>query len=188
MAELNKSTGDTFTATDCDAIDQQMVVQTTSDRTGVEGRLQARTDLDQVQVYTGSVWRPAIDYGTPATWTPTVTQSGTVTCTVNTATYFEFGSLVVAWFMLTVTGSGTVGNNVSVSLPVTSATSTSQPVGPGYVDDASGPLKYAGSWVLGSTTTVLLDVHAGATGTFGTSPAIALAASDVIRGQLIYYR
>ena len=192
MAELNKSASDTFTASDCDSIDQQMVVQTTSDRTGVEGRMQARTDLDQIQVYTGSAWRVLCDYGTPSTYTPSVTQSGAVTVTVNGASYEEAGSFVHVWLDLAVTGSGTTNNNVTVSLPITMSPSFGGCYGTGVIYDASAGNRYLCGIERVSSTTIGFAVHitdgSAASGLWGKAPNLALASGDVIRAEIRYWR
>lgn len=58
-----------------------------------------------------------------ATWTPVVTQSGAVTKTVTYAKYVQFGKFVMAQCLLAITGSGTTANDISITVPVTAATS-----------------------------------------------------------------
>ena len=69
-------------------------------------------------IVTGQKWTAAIANQIGAaweTWTPTVTQSGSVTCTVTYAKYAQIQKLVVASAYLTVTGTGTANNPVLVS-------------------------------------------------------------------------
>ena len=53
-------------------------------------------------------------------WTPTLTQSATVTATA-TCGHIRAGKLVVAYYHGAVTGAGTAGNAVELALPVTAA-------------------------------------------------------------------
>ncbi len=123
----------------------------------------------------------------PSTWTgytPVLTQPGTVTATVTSARYSRSGALVVVSIYLTVTGTGTASNLVSVSLPVTAVGPAGIVVGSGFIFDASAALIYAGSASLGSTTTVAITLNASTgspAGVPGSGFIAALASSDQIR-------
>lgn len=119
-------------------------------------------------------------------YTPTLTQSTTVTKTVTYARYVKYGRLVVVQVSLACTGSGTSSNAVLVGLPATAATSNII-VGTFYLVDATGPTVYIGAAALASTGTV-----AGvANGTNGNALGVAgftaaLASGDAVFMSIAY--
>ena len=123
-------------------------------------------------------------------YTPTLTQSATVTKTVTYAKYFQVGKIVVVVWDLAVTGAGTANNAVLVGLPVTAASAATKPVGGGMINDASVPTNITGLPYLNSTTTFgYLDTTAAANvvlGQTGAAFAAALASPDAVRGFAIY--
>lgn len=127
-----------------------------------------------------------------AGWTsyvPTLTQSATVTKTVNYANYYKVGRLVVVEGSLGVTGSGTGANGVIVGLPVVAVYAGSfMVVGSGYINDSSAAIVYCGVAALTSTATVAFYPTTNASGTFlGQSGfSAALAAGDVVSYSLAY--
>ena len=123
-------------------------------------------------------------YGAWSTYVPTLVQSGTVTTTVTRASYKKIGFLVHVDVVLTVTGSGTTGNAISVGLPVT-ATSLTDLVGTGLVFDTSAGLNYWASSYAGTTTTVQL-YDSNTRLAIGVDPAFALASGDVVHVHGFY--
>lgn len=121
-------------------------------------------------------------------YTPTLTQSGTVTATVNFAKYVDVGNIRFIDVSLSVTGSGTGSNVVTVSIP-SSAASTGATVGSGYFYDtsASGYLTFIVETA--SSTTVKFMASGGGTSTnkdflgAGTPFQSALASGDLIKFQ-----
>lgn len=71
-----------------------------------------------------------------ADYTPTLTQSATITKTVNWARYTKFGKLVYGSIKLTASASGTANNKIIVDLPV-SASSNNYIIGTMNYYDAS---------------------------------------------------
>lgn len=121
-----------------------------------------------------------------SSWTPTVTQSGAVTKTVNLAKYISAGKLVIARAKLTMTGSGTGFNPITISLPVTSAT-TGEDVGSGALYDLSTTTTYPGLWqIVTSTTISMYRTDVSFTGFAGQDPNIALASGDILRFDILY--
>lgn len=118
-------------------------------------------------------------------YTPTLTQSSAVTKTVDYASYLQIGQLVIASLRLSVTGAGTGGNSVTVGLPVTAA-STLIYVGSGAVFDSSTSTNYVGTWLSLTTTTAILVGDWSGQNAWGSTPSIALASGDSIRGYLMY--
>ncbi len=128
-------------------------------------------------------------------YTPTVTQSGTVTTfSTNTARYVRVGKFVHVNGRLTVNNAGGAAgaNIVTVSLPVTAASSENLYVGNGQIYDASANVLYPALVRLASTTTfdflALASAVSGAANLFlGTVQfTAALATSDLIDFSLTY--
>ena len=90
--------------------------------------------------------------GAWTSWTPTVTQSGSVTVTNTRSRYARYGRTIHYSIYLTVTGSGSAANAVTISTPVTAA-AASEFCGVGAISDASAGLIYPAIVQLASTTT-----------------------------------
>lgn len=122
-----------------------------------------------------------------STYTPTLTQSGTVAKTVNAARYIRLGRLVHLWLYLTPTAAGTGNNSITVSLPITAATAAlSVMVGTGVVVD-TGTAAYPAHWYLKTATTIAAQrVDTGGTSDIGVDPNFALASGDVIKAVATY--
>jgi len=164
------------------------------------GQLVYETDTGYLRVWDGANWDyisksqddttnlPISGIGAAWTsWTPTVTQSGSVTVTNTASRYNQIQKLVYATSYLTVTGSGTGGNNVIVSIPVTAQSNGNAMVGFGWIYDASATTIYNCTVTLENTTTAKFWYSPNTTGgAFGTNPNVALANTDQIRFTLIY--
>lgn len=152
------------------------------DKTWVAGDVVTAADTNLYLNHTGGAW---------TAWTPTITQSGSVTCTVNRATWFRAGRFITATAFLTVTGTGTASNAVVIGgLPVASSYGTGS-VGYGAISDLSAVRTYPGIAALTSTTsfvflgtsTVSADIQLGvATSAF----TAALANTDQISFTITY--
>jgi hypothetical protein len=154
-----------------------------------EGQLIYETDTDKVYIYSGATWVQINALGAPASYTPTLTQSATVTKTINIANYTVLGKQVIGRFFMDITGSGTGANDIVVGLPVTArASSGNEPIGVGMVRDASANIKYRAMLVMASTTTVkFLTLHSTTDGYLGsTDMTAALASTDFVSGSFQY--
>jgi hypothetical protein len=154
----------------------------------VEGQLIAVTDTNAVRVYTGSAFSALVvpAYGALTSYTPTLTQSGAVTCTVTAATYIRVGRTIIGTVKLDVTGTGTAANTVTVSLPVTARTISSEAIGSFAIRDSSASLWYAGTAVGFSTTSVAGVVNGVANPLGSSSFTAALASGDIVTVQFQY--
>ena len=127
--------------------------------------------------------------GAWTTWTPAITQSGSVTATVTHAVYGRWGRLIIANFRLAVTGSGTGANAVTVTLPVNAARAN-MVVGTGGVFDSSATLGYSGTVFLPSASSMDYRQHGTGTATdnrLGIAGFTAgLASGDVVDAFLMY--
>lgn len=131
------------------------------------------TDLAALNAATLGAW---------TSFTPTLTQSATVTKTVTYAKYARVGRTIVVVVDLAVTGAGTAANAVLIGLPVT-ASATGLTIGSGLLYDTSTGGTYRATCEISTTTTVMLRgststaLDALGTGVF----TAALAAGDIVR-------
>lgn len=129
--------------------------------------------------------------GTWTSYTPTLTQNGTRTATVNYAKYVTINDFTYVVVDLTCTNTGTTSNLITVSVPVTIATaSTVRTLGTGFFYDSSGTdvqlltvIPSGGSAV--RFLTEASTSRASGEG-LGVSPAVALGNGDVLSFTLIY--
>lgn len=122
------------------------------------------------------------------TYTPTLAQgaSSNIAKTVTLAAYIRFGKLVILNFSVAATASGTAGSQVTLTLPITAATSGIY-VGAGSYNDISSSAFYPAIISLASTTTLrMVRSDTQATGGVGADPNIAVASTDVMSGFAIY--
>lgn len=157
----------------------------------VEGMLCYTSDTDSFWAYNGSAW---VGYGRASAWgtyTPTLTQSSTVSATVTQARWNRIGRTIFTHVQLSVTATGTANNAVTVTLPFTAAYANTGAVGQGFIYDASpGNTTHSGIAYLQSTTTIrLTDTNSGVTGGLGaasTSFTAALASGDFVTFSAVY--
>lgn len=116
-------------------------------------------------------------------WTPTVTQSTSVSVTVTRAVYAQHGKTVHVMADLAVTGSGTAANAVVIGgLPVNAATSSLQVIGDGVLLDTSATDTFTGVLQFASTNNTLQLRSTRANGLLGAASfTAALDAGDAIR-------
>lgn len=118
-------------------------------------------------------------------YTPTLTQSATVTKTVTYAKYTRINKLCIVNVRLDVTGAGTAANNVVVGLPLTSAQATIN-IGSVSIYDASTSTNYSGTCFFATTSTVSFTGDWSGASFWGAAPNLALAANDQIHISLQY--
>lgn len=101
---------------------QALVVTSATRPTGLElyqGRIIYEADTHRLLVYSGAAWSTVGPVDGPLlSWTPTVTQLGAVANTVNHGSYSRVGRQITASCNLTMAGSGTAANLVTLTLPV----------------------------------------------------------------------
>lgn len=158
-----------------------------------EGMMAYLIDLNTVTVYNGSAWSTIGPvHGALTAWTPAITQSGGVTCTVTRAVYTRNGRWISGTFYLVVTGTGSASNVVTISLPVTAVGNNGDYfVGNGKIYDASTTFGHVSIMVLHSSTTMKFEVVQGGSvdaylGAAGSTFTAALASGDVCTGQFQY--
>lgn len=138
-----------------------------------------KVDLDAIFPLGAGAW---------TAYTPTLTQSGTVTKTVDSARYTQVGKTITAQVYLTVTGSGTGGVGVLVGLPVTAKNASCS--GNGWLLDTSAGRFYAGSTYMSpgfTTVGIMIGDAAGVTNIAGAAGFTAgLASGDIITMTFSY--
>lgn len=153
----------------------------TSPVTGMQAWL---TTPKQLTMYDGTSW---IIMAEPVqTYTPQVDQGATtnIAKTVNSGKYKRSNGMCTAWIDLVMTGAGTAGSSVTVTLPVASSLSSAPILGAGIIFDTSTTTRYVVD-AEQSSTTVIAFGYQGAAG-WGSSPSIALASGDTVRAVVTY--
>jgi hypothetical protein len=159
--------------------------------TGFEGLEIYETDTNKARIHDGSGWVTTAYLGALDTYTPTFTQSATITKTVLRSEYSQIGRHVCGDVSLAATSSGTSSNAIVVSAPVTSASAIGQPVGSGYlVDSSAANQRFPFIAILATTTTFQFVPAANdVTGLLGAASStftLAVASGDTISFEYRY--
>jgi hypothetical protein len=122
-------------------------------------------------------------------YTPTVTQNGTRTVTVNHAEYCQINKLCLVNLDVTLTDAGTTANLVTVTVPVNfSSATTARVSGSGLLYDLSATDVVLLTAVYNSASTVrfVTETTTDPVSGLGVNPAFALASGDVLSLSLVY--
>jgi hypothetical protein len=123
-------------------------------------------------------------FGTWTAFTPTLSQTASLTLSVATGRYLQIGKLVIASIDVTINSAGTAGGTMVLGgLPVGSTQHGIAAVGR-YFDQSAGTY-YLLSGLWSTATTMQFISHLGAGG-FGNNPAVTAAASDTVFLNLAY--
>jgi len=124
-------------------------------------------------------------------WTPTVTQSVSVTVTVIEAKYRTDYDLVHIYCRLTVTGAGTAGNAIIVSGWPSAINPSPAPVpwplGVGEIQDV-GTAVYFGTPRISTASTALSLQYHSTNNAVGVNPNFGLVANDLINLNMYWKR
>lgn len=126
--------------------------------------------------------------GAAVTFTPTLTQSVSVSTSTASGHYVRLGKLVLAQISLVASSAGTAANGIVIGgLPVNQS-NDGFPHALGYFSRGGPPgtLNYVLVASFATSTTMSLISGAAATGAFGVNPAVTLASGDVI-GLTVFY-
>lgn len=129
----------------------------------------------------------ALDTDAWTTYTPTWTQSATITKTISAARYMREGRKITVKVQLIATGAGTANNPVLVGLPVAASLSAGA-VGAFYFLD-SGTAQYGGTAYLDSASVLRFYQGGSSTAQFGQTGGgftTAIAAGDQIDFTVVY--
>jgi hypothetical protein len=119
-------------------------------------------------------------------YTPTVTQSGTVSNTQTYAKYTRLGNLIVVRALLSMTSTGTGNNLIVVSLPVTATAGSDIPCGEGYIK--AGGTWFPGLAITNTTSTIAFIDTTQTTGGLGLGQTGTAANGALVSGNTIGYR
>jgi len=158
-------------------------------KTYLETTLGAALDKIDAHDHSGTTKNLAVPYGSIGavawtTFTPTVTQSTTVTTSTANGRYVQIGKLVIGSIDITMSGAGTGGNSIIIGALPVAAFTTSMTIGAGTYLQAGGT-RYVLGLSMASTTTFGFYTHTG-TGNFGVNPAVTCANTDILRATFSY--
>jgi hypothetical protein len=126
--------------------------------------------------------------GAWTSYTPVLAQNGTRTCTVNYAKYVQINKLCFVNVDLTCTTTGSTGDLVTVTLPITASTSTGNLGGCGLFFDSSAT-DVMNVWVNADGSTAVRFLAESSTNSvsgIGNNPSLALGNGDVLSFSLVY--
>jgi len=122
--------------------------------------------------------------GAWTSYTPTLSQSGDRTATVNYASYCKINKLCFVNVDLTCTTTGSAGNAIGVTIPFTAA-SNQDAVGFGiFYDDSATDVRLLS--VKTGTTSVSFFAEDSTTLVLGATPSVALGNGDVVSFSIMY--
>jgi len=170
------------------------VVSSSTNPDGASGKMIFESDTDKLKLHNGVDYVEALSIGQWTNYTPVVTQSNTVSATVNYARYSRIGRTITVQANISVTGDGTSGQPIRVTLPVPAAYVGALGTTIGIMEayDASATTVYGGGAWLGGTTeapyvTARHMSNNGVGNTLGTGTAnFALASGDFISFSVTY--
>jgi hypothetical protein len=144
-----------------------------------------QNDTASLMTYSGAAWSTTGPvYGPLTSWTPTVGQAGGVTVTTTRAVYSRVGRRITGEALVSVTGSGTAANNITITVPVAMAAATANTIiGEGWVFDTSAGFFYYGimMWTSSTTANFLIRTNGSGPTYLGTTSMTAgLAVGDLI--------
>jgi hypothetical protein len=144
--------------------------------TPTEGMFALTKDTDIVHYYNGSAWVPALPIGAWETWAPALAGGWLNGNGTWSATYAQLGKTVYVSALFTIGSSTTKGGGLSVSLPVTMASSGRSLVGSCRLDSATN--NFIGHVSANSTTQIQLWAQ-NASGTYLVRTAVDGGAGNI---------
>lgn len=179
-------------ATQWPAVTTGTIICTSSTRPAspFAGQVVYETDTGMYQSYNGSAWiqNGGISSAGWTSFTPTISQgvSTNISKSINYAKYTRFGNTVHYQFRIGITGAGTAGSAVNVSLPVNAAyTAGGLVVGSAWYYQVGGT-RYGGSAELTSASTIGVSGSFSAGNLYGAVPSAATANGDYISAAITY--
>jgi hypothetical protein len=172
----------------------------------VEGLIVYQKDTNELKIYDGTNWIITNDLdntnGVPSSlnpffagyssWTPTIGQGATTNITKSStkAFYMQVGKFVHGYFEVIISGTGTAGNRVNVSLPVNAKSSgfnVFTPIGACNIYNASNVTVYPGFILFSGDLIVSQNSYTNGSQYLGINNfGEALANGDYIGGSFTY--
>ena len=181
MGYFDKSPGDTLTAANVDTLMLQSIMRFADSSardtalSGVlaEGLTTYQDDANTTTQYDGSAWN--ILNEPSQSWTPTISQPGSISKTVNWGFYRRSNGIYIANAKMTITGSGTATNAIAVTAPLTHVVAFGSFV---FYDTSLGA--YRSGAVLPQSTTVYSFVIDEGADLYGVAGTDGMTNGDVI--------
>lgn len=157
--------------------------------TGFEGLEIYETDTNRAWLHDGSSFIPWGNVSAWNTYTPSLTQSATITKTVTYARYWKHGRTVVAQGSLAATSNGTANNVIKIGLPVAGVATL---VPGGLIWWIASGVYYPAFAAMDTTSTIVgvlptLAVNLGQTATVGGSAYDnQVASGDTLAFSFVY--
>lgn len=162
----------------------------------INGMMATTTDTGSLWRYNGTAW---VQWGTDGnagftSWTPTIAQgaSANIAKTIGYARYWRIGGLCYFWVNMLITGSGTSGSAITMSLPLTAVSLVTAGDNFGSAMYYQAGPRWCGQWEIVSSTTVAVSGANGNSGLAGVvanaggASAFAAANGDALRGSGFY--
>lgn len=153
------------------------------------GQMIYETDTSRIYMYQTSYGNWLIQNEPWQSYTPTLAQGATtdIAKTVNYSEYTRMGRTVHYQFRISITGTGTAGSALSLSLPFQNTITSAAPIiGDGFVYDSSAGTVITGNINATFTGFCQLVTSAGAGQSWGANPNIAIANGDIYSGAVTY--
>lgn len=148
--------------------------------TPYEGMMVRQADTDTLYEYSGSAWEAVLIEGAWTSYTPTWTQVGTISKTIQYAKYAKVGRTVHVKMWLQATSAGTGNNAIIITVPLTAANTTLEEVcGAGSFQD-TGTATYPFVVRLSGGNFRFARSDQGPTNHLGIDPNFAIANTDEI--------
>jgi hypothetical protein len=177
---FTKSAGDTLTAANVNAMLTQGIppfADTTARDAAItapfDGQMAYTTGNDTTWVYRSSAW--VILTEPVQSWTPTVTQSNTVTKTVTWGWSQRSGGIFTASCRLDFTGAGTASNIITISGPLTWIVA-----GGSFLFYDTSLVTYRSGYVQNASTTTFSLIIDEGTGAYGLAGGDGITSGDVL--------
>ena len=160
-----------------------------------DGQVIYETDTNRTLAFNGSTWDILSDMGAWTTYTPTLSQSATITKTVNHARYIQFGKIVMGSVYMTATSSGTAGLTIRSGFPVApiasiynNTQSFGAVIGSGGFYKASGAVQYDITVSCIGAVSDSMGFYSDGTGgsLFGQFPSLQMVSGDHIFFNFTY--
>jgi 3',5'-cyclic AMP phosphodiesterase CpdA len=154
-----------------------------------EGMFAYLVDTNTLTMYTGSAWSTIGPvHGALLAHTPQLDQgaSTNIAKTVTYSKYKRIGREVTWTFQVDITASGSAGSAMTLTLPVTAATSGLVVGNIEFYDTSTTTHNFGGAYLSSTTLLTGMNDSTALDSRFGVFPSVALASGDILRGIATY--
>lgn len=152
-----------------------------------EGQIVYQLDVNSIKVFSDSAWCEIGPVSQWAAWAPTMTQNTSVSYTNSYGRYMRVGRLIVAQCRLAVTGSGSSGSRIYLSLPVNRAYTSAEQVLGEFRYNVPGTGSVLRGNVFGTSGAQTISFQHMASGNFiGDGEVFGAASGDIFTVSVMY--